>query len=370
MANLIVDGFDWFPSGQSSSTRTRLWSANGWFEANSGVNQTSGPADITTGRFSFGNALNLPSTSSVGANYQRYVAPIGKLVSEGYIGAAVQYPSSNSASGRGHFAFYDGVNDIAQMVLSLRSNGIIDLWRGSPISGTLLQSSVTGVFQEDEWFHLEIHGVIDNSSGVCEVRVNTVPVLSVTGFDSQNGSLSTFDSVAIAASCSTNTNALIYVDDFFVNDTTGAHNNTWLGNVRVKTQFMTANGATNQFTIGGSAPAATNWQSVLNQLLDDTEYVYDSNAGDIDLYVPDPNLNSPLVHALQVRMGLRQDDATQRAAQALLRIGSTLYPSGVDAYTNQTYTFYKQLWELNPATGVSFTGSDVNGLQAGVKLTI
>jgi hypothetical protein len=131
---------------------------------------------------------------------------------------------------------------------------------------------------------------------------------------------------------------------------------------------MIADGATDNFSIGGSSPAATHWQSVLNQNLDDTKYEYSSNVGDIDLFTPDPNLNSPLVHALQVRTALRQDDATQRVARHLLRISGLNYVGTVDHYTNQTYTFYRTRWELNPNTGVSFTGAEVNGLQPGVKV--
>jgi hypothetical protein len=50
----------------------------------------------------------------------------------------------------------------------------------------------------------------------------------------------------------------------YFNDAAGSMNNTFLGNVRVKSQFTASAGDSTQFTIGGSAPAATNWQSVLN----------------------------------------------------------------------------------------------------------
>jgi hypothetical protein len=224
-----------------------------------------------------------------------------------------------------------------------------------------------GVFQEDQDFFLEIHGVIASSGGSVEVRVNTVPVISLTGANTQGATITTCDSIFLG----------IYVpgggveghfDDLYVNDTSGGVNDSWLGNVRVKTQFMIANGFTNDFSIGGTSPAATHWQSVLNQNLDDTKFEYSPNIGDIDLFTPDPNLNSPLVHAVQVRMALRQDDATQRVARALVRVSGTNYVGSVDQYTNQTFTMYRERWQLNPNTGVSFTGAEVNAIQAGVKV--
>jgi hypothetical protein len=161
----------------------------------------------------------------------------------------------------------------------------------------------------------------------------------------------------------------VIFDDMFFYDTTGTAQNTWGGNLRVKTQFMIANGATDNFTIGGTSPQPTQWQSVLNQLLDDTSFVYSPTAGDIDLFTPDPTLNAPLVRCVQVRAAMRQDDATQRVGRALdpdwrhelSRHDRLLYQSG------QLHLLQGAL-ALSPATGVSFTGSEVNGLQAGVKV--
>ena len=360
MANLLVDGFDWFPSGQSTATRQRLWAANDFF-AHSSFTFTG---DVETGRFGFGKALLLNSNPLGEAGY---VVPVGSNVSTGFIGHALFIYPDNTDGALPSIAFYDGVANTPQLWIAFCPNGVIKVYRGDP-SGTLLANSAPGSFQENEWFHCEAKALIASSGGTLEVRINTVPVIQLTGANTQNTSVAYFDCIFLGGYFSSNQTIHCSFDDLFVNDTTGSQNNTWLGNVRVKTQFMIANGATNNFTIGGSSPAATHWQSVLNQLLDDTSYEYDSTVSDIDLFTPDPNLNSPLVHSLQVRMGLRQDDATQRVARAQLRIGSTVYSGVVDQYTNQTYTFYKERFQLNPATSVAFTGADVNGLQAGVKV--
>lgn len=367
MANLLVDGFDWFPSGQGSAARSILWAANNMFAINA-PSTTQDYPDVTTGRFGFGQAMAWqPSTG----DQMGYVIPIGATPQTGFFGFALYCDKSQTASSGACFYFYDAVTNAPQICIKFAKNGVVQIFRGDSVSGTLLANSLAGSWQEDEWFHAEIKATIASAgAGSVEVRINTVPVVQLVGATTQATANAYFDSVGIEAPHNSLKRYNFLVDDMFVNDTTGAQNNSWSGNLRVKTQFMIANGATDQFTIGGSAPAPTNWQSVLNQSLDDTEYVYDSNVGDIDLYTPDPNLNSPLVRSLQVRMALRQDDATQRAARAVLRIGGTNYPAGADEYTNQTYTFYKQRWELNPATGVSFTGADVNGLQAGIKLTI
>lgn len=360
MSNLIVDGFDWMPSGQSSATRDRLWAANEFFQVSGSLT-----ADVTTGRFGFGQAFLF--SANVGGNNRGYVVPIGATPSTLFVGGAMFiYPDQENIC-TAAIGFYDAVNDAAQCFIRFAANGVVKAYKGD--NSTLIQTSAANAFQENEWFHFEIKAVIDNTSGSLEVRINTVPVLQITSADTQNTANAYADSICIGYTNSSANNHVHYaLDDLFINDTTGTENNDWLGNVRVKTQFMIANGFTNQFTIGGTSPASTHWQSVLNQQLDDTTYEYDSTIGDIDLFTPDPNLNSPLVHSLQVRMGLRQDDATQRMAHAMLRISGTNYEGAVDQFTNQTYTFYKERWQLNPNTGVSFTGADVNALQAGVKV--
>jgi len=368
MANLVCDGFDWFPSGQSSGQRAILWAANGWFKGVSGAH-----ADVVPGRFGFGNAMKIVASTSGADTDTQYVVPVDGFLTEGFVAFALYYSEANGSGTHDKVAisFYDGVNNQYQLSVAFRNNGVIEIWRGHPWSGTRLHNSPVGAFEENRWMVVEIRGLILDSGGECEVRINTVPKLQLTGADTRGGTVTTtFDSIQLAAYTGPGEGHYCeaIIDDFYVNDTTGATNNDWMGNLRVKSQFIIADGSILDFTIGGSSPAATHWQSVLNDDLDDDQYVFSSVPGDYDLYSADPNLNAPEVRLLQVRMALRQDDATQRSAKAAIRIGGVTYDDDVEHFTNQDYTFYFGKWELNPATGVSFTGSEVNGLEVGIKV--
>jgi len=364
MTNRITDGFDWAPSGVTANH----WGANGFYK----VNPIARQADVTTGRFSFGKAIFWNYTPGGADAFfgspNGYVIPAGVNVSDAFIGCGVVVYTNGSPNGPA-LGFYDAVNSKFQVHLTFEPYGIIKAWRGEKSLGNYLGSSKVGAYQEDQWFHVEAKVHIASSGGTVEVRVNTVPVIQLTGANTQGSTISTCDSAFIGVhQTALNVAASAAIDDFFFNDTAGTTMNDWCGNLRSKGQFVIANGATDNFTIGGSSPAATNWQSVLNQAIDDTKFVYSPNVGDKDLYTPDPNLNAPYVRVLQVRAALRQDDATQRVARHVLRIGSTVYEGSIDHYTNQTFTFYKTRWELSPATGVSFTGTEVNGLQVGIKV--
>jgi hypothetical protein len=58
MANLVTDGFDWFPSGKNVATRSALWAADSFYKVNFDA-QGAPSADVTTGRFNFGKARDL-----------------------------------------------------------------------------------------------------------------------------------------------------------------------------------------------------------------------------------------------------------------------------------------------------------------------
>lgn len=374
MANRVVDGFDWFPTGKTESQRNTLWGANGWFYDPSFV---AGPVpDVSVGRFGYGLAMNIYNAGSgATSTYTGMVVPVDGLLTECYVAFGMYYPSSTGDSqGSGNLvSFFDGVNFEHQLTVYFRANGVVQAYIGNtgattghwPMA-TQIGSSPVGKFEEDRWMVVEIYGKVAHVGGELEVRINTVPVLQIVGADTCGGTVTdTFDSIWLAARGG---GTRFILDDFYINDVTGSTNNTWMGNLRVFTSFVIADGFTNDFTIGGTVPAASNWQSVLNSALDDTKYVYSSTINDIDLYEIDPVVNSPAVRVLQVRMALKQDDATQRSAKALIRIGATTYEDDVEHFTNQDYTFYFGRWELNPSTGVSFTGTEVNGLEIGVKV--
>ena len=357
MANLIIDGFDYLPAGLSNSEYQRLLAANAWFLGQGSY--APNPAPVV-GRFGFGMALQMG-----GLTYgpTAYVVPLpgNPHLTTGFFGFAMMVPATGTGA-RVAIGFYDAVKNNFQLSVGFEANGVLRVYRGQ----TEIAASEANAFQAGEWFHCEMKPTIDPAAGALEVRINTVPKVQLVGANTQNTTNAYFDSVFFGGfdqSVGTFT-----IDDVFFNDATGAANNTWSGNLRVKTQFMIGNGATDQFTIGGTNPAATNWQSVLNQTLDDTKYTYSATIGNSDLYTPNPNLNAPAVRAVQVRAALRQDDATQRSSKLLLRIGTTIYTGSIEHFTNQTFTFYKQRWDQSPATAVSFTGAEVNGLQAGLTV--
>lgn len=375
MTNRITDGFDWFPSGQNTATRQMLFAANSWYAYG---NQLNDPCDVVTGAFNFGKAFLYDKTvGSFSPLTNGYVVPIGVDTTEGFLGFHYFRYDDSFFGQPGMVCFFDAVNNGCHFSVCFEDYGIIKVWRGfrpngsTPSTTDLLGTSAVGSYQDNEQFHVEIYGKVHDTDGEVEVRINTVQKVSIVASNTKGSIADTADSIWIGAcqSAVSGSHATHYwLDNLFFNDTAGSINNDWIGNVRVKTQFMIANGPHIDFNIGGTSPAASNWQSVQNTLLNDTKFVYSGTIGDYDLYDPDPILNAPLVHCLQIRGALWQDDATQRIAKYLVQIAGVNYDAPTDFYTNQTPTFYKDRLETNPATSAGWTGTDVNGLYAGVKV--
>jgi hypothetical protein len=358
----LIEGFDFMPSGLSTSERERIYSAKGYYPIGSGM-------DVAVGRFGFGKAMRTPY-GVVGGGMVSNRIPVRATINEGFIGIATYVGAGTSYAVRPFFSFYDGLSDSPQCSVTFAPNGIIQVTNGGP-ANTPLVSSDTGSYQTDQWFYTEAHPVIGTSGGAMEVRVNTKPVISLVSANTQAiGARATFDMVNVGwESSGTIQFADCGWDDMYLCDTAGSANKGFLGNCRVKTQFVTGNSTPQNFAIGGTAPAATAWQSLLNTNLDNTKFIHSGTAGDESLFTIESIINSPMVFGIGVSGAYWQDDATQRTVRNLIKSGATLTEGG-DQLTNQTGTFYRDILELNPATGVSYTGAELNALLIGSKVQV
>lgn len=365
MTLVIIDGYDYLPTGGVSN----ILAAQGWNGATSeiGVNSNIAPA------FGYGRVIS-PSGYSNSSTYFRstrgrhttgmvwgkrlYIPPT--FTNENY-----KLSITDSQSTRA-IQFTVGFDSFGCIYFSNYTNGVVSVVAKTPSYS----------FYPARWFYLEIKWTPSYTTGSLEIRVNTVPVLSLPSVRTADGTviapatlpgldLLRYD-VARSGGSGTDANNWCQ-DDMYLLTQAGAQNNDYLGNVRAKYMAPVGNASPLQWAIGGSSPAATNWQSVLNQALNDTTYVYASTVGYQDLYQIDPNLNTPEVFGVEVSGAYRQDDATQRWVKNHIDSGGT-GATGTAHAINQSYTFYPDIYELNPNTGVAFTGAEVNALLVGPEV--
>lgn len=370
MASQVLDGFEWLPTAVGASISSATWGQSGMYDSVLNGQNFS----VATGRFGYGKSIRVNNDQINGTRtFAIRVFQDGVVFQEGYMGMAMKRDSNSDDDGTMFLMFFDAVNNTSQFCIGFGRNGVCRAWRGTlpqdfDSSTNLIGSSVAGAFQDDAWFYAEVYGKIANVGGEIEVRINTETVLNIIGADTQTSAINGIDSVGFGFAGGFAVHTQGNFDDWYFNDPSGSVNNGFLGNVRVKSQFIIGDGSILDFTIGGSAPAATHWQSVQNFTMTEAQYVYSGTIGNEDLYDVDPIINAPLVHAVQVRSGLRQDDATQVVARHLVYEGGVVYEGSIDHYTNQTPTHYLTRWDLNPGSGLGWTGSEVNAIEVGIKV--
>lgn len=368
MALRFIDGFDYYWYGDNYYA---ISLANGWFN---GPEHTY-PCPPEETAFGYGFGITMGGTTN---NTQYRARSARRRYTKGpnddrtvYVwGQRMRVPPGTSAMSFGvadSFARDFG----EQWNVVVDYTGSVTLRLGS--NRNILQAkTLSGAFAAGQWFYIEIKWTISNTADAFfEVRINTVPVLSITTAITAVGNGLILPATELGFDIfyyNCNSDARPWaIDDFYMLDSTGPINNDYLGNVRVKMQAVTGQTETD-WEIGGTQPAATNWQSVLNRALNDTKFVRSDLVGAQDLYSVDPNINAPFIHGFEVMGAYRQDDATQRVVRNTYRtaIGTVVY--GENNYTNQSYTFKSDVYEINPDTGQEFTQAELNTLTIGPNL--
>lgn len=352
----LIDGFDYNP------VNSDFWDAMGWGGAAAGLYVDPNTA------FGYGNYGALSNGGS--NNVTAYRNLRGRYTDDQVctIGFRCFVPQGNQAN----FGVYDSMSTLSdrQWYIRFTSTGNISFYN-FPFSNEVLSArSAAWSFFPDTWFYLEIQFKPGyGTSGTFEVRVNTVVVLSLPATATAAGTPISpatgpgFDTLMVHSGGA----GRYYMDDMYFLDDNGGELTSYLGNTRVKLLAPVSNASPIDWTIGGSSPAANNWQSVLNIALNDTKFNYTSTPGDRDLYNINPIVNAPFVYGIEVDGSYRQDDATQRVVRNSIESGG-VSAYGEDFYTNAFYTIKPDVWELNPDTGVSFTGAEVNALKIGPEL--
>ncbi len=217
------------------------------------------------------------------------------------------------------------------------------------------------------WHYIEIEVLIANTAvGTVTTNIDGVNIaaLTLTGIKTSN---TTNSAGRIQFLCDSGTNEF-YLADVYINDTSGSYNNGFLGDMKMLPSRATANGDTNNFTIGGSSPAATNYQSINERVPDyDVTYVSDATVGNIDLYQYGTPSGIHSIQALQVSGFIKKDDATVRQVQLVMKLSGVQYFS--PTFTLSTsYQYYQWTQDVNPATSLPWVVGDYSGVQFGIKV--
>ena len=353
MALKVIEGFDTYNDSSQVITRagflqwTRLLT----------------PATLVQGRFTGAQnqALNIDARSG-SADYQialygSFAANMGTV----YIGFAMFVPSTGSG---GQEKVYVNLMETAAAVeqIALSFNGT-DGSITTPFGRT-----TNNQFANDTWIFVEIGVVCSKTAGRLTIRINGVAVVDIPSVNTSPGTNQYINGIKFNLDFPHN----FSIDDIYVCDSVvgpGAFPcNSFLGDRRVIALKPSAPGAQTGWTSSGGA---ANW---VNAAVADGDVSYNvtSTVGAEDLFNVD-DLPSTVVAVI----GVQVTGVYKKGDGGSHTLTQRLYSNGTDApgvgflapYALQsTYTFYSDLFMVDPATSAAWTLSAVNALQIGYKL--
>jgi hypothetical protein len=243
----------------------------------------------------------------------------------------------------------EGGND--QLFVVVESDRSISVRRGSS-TGSIIGQTAAGLFVTSAWNYIELLTQMADSAAL-ELWFNDDQKLNLTGVDTTNTSNQYASEIRLGGS---------FVDDVYIGDT----NADRLGDVRVELRNVNAAGTYTEWT----PSTGSNYQNVDESPGHDSDSTYNKSAtvGQRDTYnMTSLAATSGLIKVVEPIAVMRKDDATLRQAALLLKAGSTLDVGSTETL-GLTYAAYRKRYVINPDTGVAFTISEVNALEAGVKV--
>jgi hypothetical protein len=264
----------------------------------------------------------------------------------------------------GPYVTFYGDSGATQHITVVRnsSTGLLEIRRGSN-GGTILATGTQPVF-DSQWNYIEISVTVADAGGQVHVRLNgqTTDEVSYTGDTKNAGTATTIDRINFAVGSGSR------VSDFYLlNDTGSAPNNTFLGDVVVRTLSPSGNGNYSQL-VGSDSDSVNNYQLVDEHPYSGVDYVGSATTGQKDTYaMSDLPAGVSTVYGVQLNGLMAKSDASLAQSRLILRSGGSDYGGTTRALTT-SFTGYYELYEQNPATATQWTPTDVNNMESGMEV--
>lgn len=157
----------------------------------------------------------------------------------------------------------------------------------------------------------------------------------------------------------------IIADDLYICDTTGTRNNTFLGDSTVECLLPDADGTYLEWT---PSTGVTHYTLVDEVPPDEnTSYIYTTTSGNRDTFsYSDLTTLSGIVAGVQFNIFANKGTPGLVSITPLAVVSSGLY-EGDTVYVSDTYTYYMSIMETNPSTSGTWSLSDIDGSEFGVK---
>lgn len=253
--------------------------------------------------------------------------------------------------------YRDGSNAVL-VTIAVSATGGIQVYRGEN-NGTLLGEVAGPILVANSWQHVESKVLFSTTVGTVEVRVEGVTVLTLTG---QNTGAGPCAIVANANEGSGTGNVTrYYIKDLVVWNGAGSVNNNFLGSVQVYELTPSSDVSLNWTPSTGS----TGWDLIDEAPPnDDTDYIYAPDPAPAAALFGMTNLPADVtsVKGLYVVARSKKTDGGDGTLQVGLKSGAST-GLGTDRPVTTTYTYWTDMFELDPATSAAWLPAAVDAVQ-------
>lgn len=274
------------------------------------------------------------------------------------------------------FAFRNvnlGTSNVNMSVLELRdlttsqitvtfnpNTKVFSVFRGATLLGTGTFALTTG-----SWYYIEIGVLVDSAVGTVTFKVNTVNDVTFGPGNTQVTANAYANTIAWRGPAVIGLGGAYQIDDIYILDSTGATNNTFLGDMKVEGVQVIESGF--QATWGVNVPGTPNFQAV--QVLNDGLYTLSNTVGQKDTFECS-NLNKITsdVRGVSAVYWTRNTDSTTHSINSVVRQTGTDYNGTAFTVNDTAFKAYQTIWEQDPATVAAWTVAGVGTAEFGYRL--
>lgn len=274
-----------------------------------------------------------------------------------YFGFAFMF-TSNPSGTRVLARFYDG----ATLHVDLRISNTRVLF--TTRNGTTLGVG-TAVLTAGVWYYVEGKIVINDTTGVFDVRINEVSDSTFSG-DTRNGAGAQITNVAIGDWPVAGGAISHRFDDFYVVDGS-VGGSTYLGDIRVDTYYPDGDGDNEDFV---PSAGTDNWANVDEAGAPDGDTTYNESdtPGDKDTFaLQNTTGQGATVFGVAHIYRARKTDAGAREMRGLLKSAGGTTANQATQSLSSSYVSYFEHNELEPG-GAAWDETKVDGLKAGYEV--
>jgi hypothetical protein len=254
------------------------------------------------------------------------------------------------------FANTDGI----QISLWIYTDGTIRVDRGD--FATELGRTAAAAFSFGVQHHLYLKLVFSDTVGVAQIKVDGVQVLNLTGQDTSAQTSANCTIIRLWGQSSSGQSDAIW-SHIALADAAG----DITGRPRVQALFADGAGNYSQWGLTGAGSYIGAIQETTPD--EDTTYAKSGTVGQRSSATYSNVLPSTaVIKAVAVVPRGRTDDGASRTIKTFVRAGGVDYDHASAQSVPGSYGYLQQIYPVNPATGVAWTPTEVNAIEAGIKV--